>query len=295
MLTIFALPKAFQGHIGIIQTNAIRSWLLLRPRCEIILLGNEPGTAEIASRLGVRHIPEVECSEYGTPLVSSVFSIGQKCAQNRIVCYVNSDIILMSDFARAVPRLDKKAFLMIGQRWDVEINEPINFDDAEWEAKLRARVAEHGQLHSKSGIDYFVFSRGLYDSTPPFAIGRTAWDNWLVYRARSLKAPVIDATKAIMAIHQNHDYSHQGGKAAVWGGPERKRNIELMGGTRHSFSLEYATHLLTYQGVKAALTPRHLYFRMRAIPALHSRLHFLLTPFQVMEKALRTLRTIKPA
>jgi len=37
MLTLFTIPKAFQGHTGVIQRNAIRSWTLLRPECEIIL------------------------------------------------------------------------------------------------------------------------------------------------------------------------------------------------------------------------------------------------------------------
>ena len=49
MLTIFAVPKPFRGHIGVIQRNAIRSWTLLRPACDIILMGNEEGIAEIAA------------------------------------------------------------------------------------------------------------------------------------------------------------------------------------------------------------------------------------------------------
>lgn len=46
MLTIFAAPKPFYGYIGVIQTNAIQSWLLLRPECEVILFGDEEGMAE---------------------------------------------------------------------------------------------------------------------------------------------------------------------------------------------------------------------------------------------------------
>ncbi len=49
MLTIFTAPKSFYGHIGVIQTNAIRSWLLLCPECEIILFGGEEGIAEVAT------------------------------------------------------------------------------------------------------------------------------------------------------------------------------------------------------------------------------------------------------
>jgi len=294
MLTIFSTPKAFRGYIGAIQTNAIRSWVFLRPKCEVILFGNDEGTAEIASELGIHHIPEVECNEYGTPLISAMFNIAQDIASHQVMCYVNADIILISDSLPAVQRVHKYPFLMVGQRWDLELKESVNFNEAQWEAQLKTNLAEHGKLHSKSGIDYFVFSRGLYRDIPPFAVGRPGWDNWMIYRARSLKVPVIDATKVITAIHQNHDYSHHPeGKAGVWKGPERKRNLELMGGITHAFSLEYATFLLSPKGLRPALTMRHLYFRMRAIPMLYPRLYFLVIPFKVFEKFLRTIRLIK--
>ncbi len=288
MLTVFTTPKPFRGHIGVIQTNAIQSWLLLHPEPEVILIGSEEGTAEVASRFGIRHLPDVECSEYGTPLVSSIFSVAQNTAKYQLMCYVNADIILFSDFLAAVQRVHKYPFLMIGQRWDVELNEAVNFDDTQWESRLRTHVAEHGKLHSKSGIDYFVFSCGLYRDILPFAIGRSGWDNWLVYQARLLKAPVIDATKVITAVHQNHDYSHiPSGETVVWKGPESIRNLELTGGGEHAFTLEHATWILTSEGIRRALTMRHLYFQMRAIPILYPRLHFLIAPFKLFEKYLR--------
>ena len=72
MLTIFATPKPFRGHFAVIQRNAIRSWTLLRPACEVILMGDEEGTAEIASEFSLRHIPDIGCNAYGTPLVSAL-------------------------------------------------------------------------------------------------------------------------------------------------------------------------------------------------------------------------------
>lgn len=52
-LTIFAVPKPFRGQIGIIQRNAIQSWTKLKLRPEIILLGNDEGTQEIAREFGL--------------------------------------------------------------------------------------------------------------------------------------------------------------------------------------------------------------------------------------------------
>src|SRR5258708_22710014 len=70
LLTIFSAPKAFKGHIGIIQENAIRSWLSLHPKPKIILFSNEAGTAEVVRRLNVQLVTEVAANAFGTPLVS---------------------------------------------------------------------------------------------------------------------------------------------------------------------------------------------------------------------------------
>jgi hypothetical protein len=47
LLTLLAMPKPFEGHIGIIQRNAITSWTNLNPRPEIFLFGEEKGTARL--------------------------------------------------------------------------------------------------------------------------------------------------------------------------------------------------------------------------------------------------------
>ncbi|MFC1900287.1 hypothetical protein ACFLYN_01700 [Chloroflexota bacterium] len=276
MLTIFTTTKPFTGLNKIIQINAIRSWLLLRPECEIIIFGDEEGTAEAAAELGVKHVPDIECNEYGTPLVSSLFSSAQHNASYSTLCYINADIILLSDFLPAIQNIDKHKFLMVGQRWDLDIDKLLEFDGSEWESRLRTKVKENGILHPKSGIDYFVYSKGLYDDMLPFAIGRTAWDNWLIFRARQLKAAVIDATEAVTIIHQNHDYSHNtGGAAAVWKGPEAVKNQELSGRGEHILTLEHATWILTSQGLKRALSPRYLFFQLDAVTRLVSYLRFL--------------------
>jgi hypothetical protein len=60
VLTIFTIAKPFHGHIDVIQANAINSWLRLCPQPEIILFGNDEGTASTASQLGVRYVPDVQ-------------------------------------------------------------------------------------------------------------------------------------------------------------------------------------------------------------------------------------------
>jgi len=287
MLTIFTLPKPFRGHIKIIQDNAIQSWLKLKPQCEIILLGDDEGTRETAERFHVQHSPDIVRNEYGTPLVSSVFNTGLSLASNDIVCYINTDIILLSDFLPAVNKVMKRGnrFLIIGRRWDMDITKSVDFSNPDWELNIHRQIVKYGSLHGRAGFDYFVFPRGMYCHIPPFAIGRTAWDNWFVYDARMLKAPVIDATQAIVAVHQNHDYSHNPeGTAGIWKGPEAIRNRELAGGDKCIFNLDHATHILTPWGMKRAMSLRHTYFRMDALPVLYPGLRFLQRPVKTLTK-----------
>ena len=207
MITLFTMPKPFEGHIDIIQRNAIKSWTLLHPEIEVLLLGDERGTREVAKEFGVGHLPEMECNGYGTPLVKAVFENAERAAQNQLLTYVNADIILLDDFVRAVKRIAKPRFLMGGQRWDFDLNTPLDFN-GQWQANLASAVRKNGRLHGITGIDYFVFKKGLFGEIPDFALGRFYWDNWLLYRARQRGGALIDSTGCVMAVHQNHSYAH---------------------------------------------------------------------------------------
>jgi hypothetical protein len=277
MLTIFTIPKAFRDHTGIIQTNAINSWLRLRPQPEVILFGNDEGTASIASQLGIRHVPDVQCNEYGTPLLNSIFKTAQDIASNPLTCYINADIILLRDFIPAIRQIHMPLFLLVGQRWDLDLTEYIDFASPVWEKELRARLAKKGKLHPPTGIDYFVFPRNMYAEIPAFAIGRTTWDNWLIYQARFLRIPVIDVTEVVVAIHQNHGYARLPQSVeGPWKGPERNRNLELAGGLAHAFTLLDANMVLTPQGVRRPkpMIPRLLRY-IDTLPVFHPRLRFV--------------------
>lgn len=266
MLTIFACPKPFTDpHIAIIQRNAITSWTLLRPRPEIILFGDEPGVAEICEQLGLTHVPEVERNEYGTPLLNDIFEKAQRLASYDVLCYANADIILMGDFIRAVQRVTmwRDRFLMVGRRWDVDITKPLSFEQPDWEKQVRSLALNTNRPRSDEWIDYFVFARSLLLEMPGFAIGRCAWDNWLVWRARSLKIPVVDVSSVVIAVHQNHDYSHHPeGEKGVWYGEEAKRNSDLAGGWTHLCTIAAATHRLTVKGIERNLSWGYFHHRL---------------------------------
>lgn len=255
MLTIFTIPKPFKGHNKIIQRNAIKSWLQLKPAAEIILMGDDEGVAETAHESGGRHIPSIEKNEFGTPLLSSAFSSAQKLAKNDILMYANADVIFFQDLIESIQKINKPAFLMCGRRWDLDVTEEIDFEDDEWAARLNEKVKKEGERHGSSGKDYFGFPRNVVNMRA-FAVGRPGWDDWLIYDMRSRRVPVIDATEAVTVIHQNHDYTHSkfGEKKRV-GGPEWKRNTEIAGGPANMMTLRDADWLLNKEGLKRPKLP----------------------------------------
>lgn len=252
-MTVFSLPKPFQGHITLIQRNAIGSWLMLRPHCQIILFGDDIGTEDVAREFGIRHIKDVVKNDFGTPLLNDLFQKAERLADYDIMCYVNSDIIFCHDFASTVQRLreDTKLFLGIGHCWNLDLHNSINFTRSDWEKPLRTLVKREGQARGPWAIDYFVFSQGLYKNIPPFAAGRAYFDNWLIWKAIAQGAHVVDLTHFITVIHQNHDYAHvPGGQPWVYRGPEAIHNTNLGGGISRKYCILDATHYLAPSGLK---------------------------------------------
>lgn len=231
MITIFSTPKAFHGHIDMIQRNAIQSWQRLDPDVEVILVGDDLGAAEVCQQFGIRNIPKVAKNRYGTKYLGSIYDQVHELARHATLCHVNCDIILKSDFIRAarsvVGRQDR--FLLAGRRWDVDIRETVNFARRDWEQQLDSLARTTNRPRPAQWIDYFLFSKGLYyKKIPDFVIGRPGWDNWLLWYPLSQGVPVIDASGEVLAIHQNHDYSyHPGGEEGVWQGEEAQENYRL--------------------------------------------------------------------
>ena len=272
MLTFFTIPKPFTGHMAIIQRNAIKSWLALRPHCEVLLLGDDKGVAEIAGEWGLRHITDIDKNEFGTPLVPSIFSRAEQEASNPVVAYVNADIVLMTDFLNAVSQITFRKFLMVGQRYDLDVSELIRLEQAGWEQSFRADVDARGTLHAVTGLDYFVYRKGLWRDIPPFAIGRTAWDNWLVYGAKKRGAAIVNATEVVRAVHQNHDYAHITDPKGVWVGDESLANQGLAPYT-HSFDVRDADWQLTDKGLVRNLCQECVWHQIAHWPILHPRLY----------------------
>jgi hypothetical protein len=247
-------------------------------------LGDDEGIADVAAQLGVKHEPHIARNEWGTPLVNSVFNTAESKASFSKLCYVNCDILLLSDFLPALEATwsyDNEA-MTVGRRWDIDLGERLIFQP-DWETEIRQKLMTSGRRQSHSAIDYFAFPKGIWGEIPPFALGRFRWDNWLLYDAISRKITVVDLTEYLVAIHQNHDYNFRLNGTSVLESAEAKQNLALAKGETHLYTLLDVPFHLTPRGIRRRWHPYGMY---RAFVSLSRYVPGLGT----VVKILRTIR-----
>ena len=180
MLTLFSVPKPFEGEMGALQRRSVESWRALG--VQVLLLGD---VAEAARELDVEHVPGLESTAHGTPRLDSAFALADGAARFPLRCFVNADVVFGPDLLEAVEAVSgqEERFLLVGQ------------------------TEEEGKRRGAAAMDWFVFPAGLFGEVPPFAVGRAGFDNWLVWKARQVGI-VVDATHDVRAVHQPHGYEH---------------------------------------------------------------------------------------
>ena len=208
-MIIYSVPKPMVEPWKTLQEKSIKSW---GPH-KVLLFGNEPW-ADLS----------VEVNSEGTPLLSSILESISKTSPSRLVMLINTDIILTDSFHKTVNLLvsdqGHRDLFLIGRRTDLP----------------------DMKLHSSSGIDYFIFNTGFlhFNGIPLFTYGRTAWDNWLVWYAKSQGCFLVDITREATVYHQAHDYSHSKGDA--WTGLEAIENQLLAG--KHLLTIDDTDYIL---------------------------------------------------
>lgn len=127
-----------------------------------------------------------------------------------VLMYANGDLLFPTEAFEKISAIRREGnFMLTGQRVD---------------------ILEDGvrRLHRPSGMDYFVFRRGMFHDLPRVLMGRAYCDNALVAYCLRNGIPVIDASYALLVEHQFHDYGHvTGGRKTVWQGEEAVANKRM--------------------------------------------------------------------
>lgn len=246
MITIFSTPRPFAGEFEAIQYRAIKSWKKFLPNAQIILINDEENTSiDIANEFKIECITNASINEFGTPLLGDVFKKVKEMSLYNIIVHINTDILITDKFGDCLTNFHNKFvgdYLLLGRRWNINAQNLADVDDPRFIDQLNKFKLVIENLHGYSGMDYWVFPKSTRINPPDFCVGRPGMDSWLVYNAKKINIPVIDATALIDIFHQNHGYPKL---KLPYFEIECERNIALAGGRDKMLTLREADLLLT--------------------------------------------------
>ncbi len=200
----------------------------------MVVFGSEDGAGEACRRLSLNHVPIVPIDEHGLPVLNYMFAVAQEFSDTEFVCYLNADIVVLPGLVEAARLAGEHfpgGFLGVCRRWDVDMDEPLDFQ-TDWREAIDRKMQENGELYTPCSSDLFLFKKPLRWTLPPFTAGRPRWDNWMLWAACEHDTPVVDLTDAVTLAHPRHGYGPDGRTAqrAVWKGESSQRNKKLAEG-----------------------------------------------------------------
>lgn len=235
------------------QRNAIQSWLALRPRPQIILIGDDAGVTEVAREFSVMHVRDVEKNAFGMPMRSSMCRIAHAAADHDLLCVINSDIIVLDHFRDALSGIPLERFVAAGRRHDLDVDKPINTESERWRSEMRERMRNEGTLRSPSTLDYVIYSRSITPPVlPPFPMNSFGWDPWFLYAHRRRGIPIVNVSQMIDIVHQNHQLGEDARRRLkAWGkDPQAMAELRAAGGFSSMMTLREADYVLTREGLQ---------------------------------------------
>ena len=180
-----------------------------------------------------------------------MFGKARQLARHRLLCYIDSRMLLLPDFSEAFNRVEAlyPEFLMVGRRWDVDISQPVGFAEQDWQDEVRHQALATGKCHAARQIDYLMFSHGLFPrDLPPLPLGSGLWNHWLIWRAVADGSMVVDVSDVVLAIHQNHEADAREISPKMQG-KELGDHVALCGGSGHLCGIDRAPYRLTAKDV----------------------------------------------
>jgi hypothetical protein len=90
-------------------------------------------------------------------------------------------------------------------------------------------LGKHSTVFVQDSADFFIFPAAtfgqLWGDMPDFVIGRAGYDNWIISKAVTEKAVVIETTKTVIALHQTGTDGNRSGEFKS--GPRNKTDTRL--------------------------------------------------------------------
>jgi hypothetical protein len=212
-----------------IQLNTLTNWAKLASCCNVqpvLFSTNTTRQYDVIARDAGWHVYDVpRVNDYGTPYIGDMvkFTMNVSTAtanqKSDFYGYANGDILFDEGLVRTLTSIKQRktslpagrAVLIVGQRTNYKV-------EAEWAepalgfSHISDMKREGGHLFPPLGMDYFFFTPDFFRTRifdMNLVIGRPYCDNVVMATAKRLKVSVIDATKTIVALHQQSNNETQ--------------------------------------------------------------------------------------
>lgn len=284
MITFFTTFKKYSKT----EKNAVNSWLSLDRSIEVIIFSEDNISNSWINSKRVSIIHTFNKHETGLPLLNSIFEEASRCSKFPILCYCNSDIILLPEFLKSIsPLLECSGFFLgVSQRIDIAIEFEIDFQRDESIDQLRDIVCSMGKIHPPMGSDIFLHRRNQYTQTvmPNLLVGRPGWDNWMMYDARTRFNKLVDLTgNAPAVIHQDHPANYNSQNI-----DDRINFMFLPPNDLYTFILVYANYRITKRKLRKYLPTNANFERIQWELIFHKNsllyYYYLLLAFRIKIK-----------
>ncbi|CEO98780.1 hypothetical protein PBRA_006894 [Plasmodiophora brassicae] len=192
-------------------------------RVNFIVMTKHCPTAKVAHRLGLPTMHPASGSAIGDQTYNHVMETVTRIGTGPILGFTNSDIIFLDTLPPALEAIANgivehgwPSVFITGVRYNVDVPDEImpmdrDIDDGTWR-NWTAFVRANGKKFQDITADFFFWNRDAaidWMALPPFLIGGTGFDNWIVAYAQANKEIVtINLTPSVDTIHMNHGEGH---------------------------------------------------------------------------------------
>jgi hypothetical protein len=121
---------------------------------------------------------------------------------------------------------DETPSLVIGQRTNLDLK-TVDLYNLYQPTSVEPAAGLHGNLFTTDAEDYFFIKKNVYPwhLVPDIAVGRKAYDNFIVAIGIMNNVSVVDATRTMVALHQTDDDGNYAGHQ----NPENNINTNAIG------------------------------------------------------------------
>jgi len=219
-------------QIKIIQNNCFDCFDSCPIKHEVIIVGESFGADKVCKDRNYKFVKDGTINIEGRPFLKFYKWLEAfKYAKGDIKIWINADVLF--SYKELVLLIDKvkemKNYFLLGQRYDVVVEERINFNIDNQHEVIQALI-KRGVKHAPTGKDYFIFDFDItkYDIDKTLIIPFPGCDCYLTsYMGNKKEISVYDIGDIFKVISQEHRRDYKS-KIGIAGWQEQSKYVLKM-------------------------------------------------------------------